>query len=201
MTCEDVRHGVARTFDRSTHVGGTNYATYLLDVPTQVTPEGLEKPVYAGPGDTRHQPDFDRAVSCTGAHVTFRLRDPEPDFPHVVALPEFAPRKVAADKANKAGDKADDKAGHGVLSSGPYRLEKPWVVGAGGTFVRNEHWDPAPTRFARPTRIASRSRRGWASPPSSSGCSTSRTTTPMPCRGSPRRPPCATSPAPTSRPG
>ena len=68
ITCEDVRHGVARTFDRSTHIGGTNYATYLLDVPTKVTPEGLEKPVYAGPADTSHQRDFDRAVSCKGAH-------------------------------------------------------------------------------------------------------------------------------------
>ncbi len=114
ITCEDVRHGVARTFDRSTHVGGTNYATYLLDIPTQVTAEGLEKPVYAGPSDTSHQRDFDRAVSCRGRTITFRLRDPEPDFPHVVALPEFAPRKVAADKAgkrDKAADKADDKRG------------------------------------------------------------------------------------------
>src|SRR6476469_4448200 len=49
ITCDDVRHGVARTFDRRTHVGGTNYASYLLAMPTKVTPEGLEKPVYAGP--------------------------------------------------------------------------------------------------------------------------------------------------------
>ncbi|WP_404388366.1 ABC transporter substrate-binding protein [Humibacillus xanthopallidus] len=156
ITCEDVRHGVARTFDRATHVGGTNYATYLLDVPTQVTPEGLEKPVYAGPADTRHQPDFDRAVSCKGRTITFRLREPEPDFPHVVALPEFAPRKVTADEAGeKAGDASGDKPGHVVLSSGPYRLEKPWVVGTGGTFVRNEHWDPGtdPIRKAYPDRI------------------------------------------------
>jgi peptide/nickel transport system substrate-binding protein len=148
ITCEDLRHGVARTFDRRTHIGGTNYATYLLDVPTTVTPEGLDKPVYAGPSDRSHQADFDRAVSCKGGTITFRLRAPEPDFGHIVALPEFAPRKASADTA-------DDKAGHVVLSSGPYRLEKPWVVGQGGTFVRNEHWDARtdPIRQALPDRI------------------------------------------------
>ena len=41
------------------------------------------------------------------------------------------------------------------MSSGPYRLEQPWVVGKGGTFVRNEHWDPRtdPIREAYPDRI------------------------------------------------
>jgi peptide/nickel transport system substrate-binding protein len=148
ITCEDVRHGVARTFDRTTHIGGTNYASYLLDMPTKVTPEGLEKPVYAGPSDKAHQRDFDRAVSCKGRTVTFLLREPEPDFAHIVALPEFAPRKASVDTA-------DDRAGHVVMSSGPYRLEKPWVVGKGGTFVRNEHWDPRtdPIREALPDRI------------------------------------------------
>jgi peptide/nickel transport system substrate-binding protein len=148
ITCDDVRHGVARTFDRRTHVGGTNYASYLLDMPTRVTAEGLEKPVYAGPSDTAHQADFDRAVSCKGRTVTFRLRDAEPDFPHIVALPEFAPRKASADTKT-------DKASYAVMSSGPYRLEAPWVVGKGGTFVRNEHWDPRtdPIRQAYPDEI------------------------------------------------
>ncbi|MEW1953832.1 ABC transporter substrate-binding protein [Terrabacter sp. NPDC080008] len=149
ITCEDVRHGVARTFDRRTHVNGTNYASYLLAMPTAVTPEGVEKPVYAGPGDTAHQADFDRAVSCSGRTVTFRLRDPEPDFPHIVALPEFAPHKASADPKN------DDKASYAVLSSGPYRLQGAWKVGQGGTFVRNEHWDRRtdPIRQAYPDTI------------------------------------------------
>jgi peptide/nickel transport system substrate-binding protein len=143
-----VRHGVARTFDRRTHVGGTNYASYLLDMPTRVTAEGLEKPVYAGPPDRAHQADFDRAVSCKGRTVTFKLRDAEPDFPHIVALPEFAPRKASSDTKT-------DKASYAVMSSGPYRLKAPWVVGKGGTFVRNEHWDPRsdPIRRAYPDEI------------------------------------------------
>ena len=148
ITCEDVRHGVARTFDRRTHVGGTNYASYLLDMPTRVTPEGLEKPVYAGPGDKKHQGDFDKAVSCKGRTVTFRLRDSEPDFAHIVAMPEFAPRKASSDTK-------DDKASYAVMSSGPYRLKAPWVVGKGGTFVRNPYWDPRsdPIRQAYPDEI------------------------------------------------
>lgn len=148
ITCEDVRHGVARTFDRRTHVNGTNYASYLLDIPTAVTPEGVEKPVYAGPGDAAHQADFDRAVSCAGRTVSFRLRDPEPDFPHIVALPEFAPRKTSADTKT-------DKASYAVMSSGPYRLQGAWVAGQGGTFVRNEHWDRStdPIRQAYPDTI------------------------------------------------
>ncbi len=148
ITCEDVRHGVARTFDRRTHVGGTNYASYLLDMPTKVTAEGLEKPVYTGPGDKKHQSDFDKAVSCKGRTVTFRLRDSEPDFAHIVAMPEFAPRKASSDTKS-------DKASLAVMSSGPYTLKEPWTVGKGGTFVRNKYWDPRtdPIRQAYPDEI------------------------------------------------
>lgn len=148
VTCEDIRHGVARTFDRTTHIAGTNYATFLLDIPTKVTSEGLEKPVYAGPGDKRNKPLLDKAVRCSGQTITFRLRLPELDFPHVVALPEFAPRKPAADTKKAA-------ATWTVASTGPYRLEGAWVVGKGGTFVRNEKWVPAsdPVRKALPDRI------------------------------------------------
>ncbi|MDV3221402.1 ABC transporter substrate-binding protein [Intrasporangium sp.] len=135
VTCEDVRHGVARTFDRKTHVGGTNYATFLLDVPTKVTSEGLEKPTYSGPADKKNAKSFLKAVQCKDRRITFHLRAPERDFPHIVALPEFAPRKAAAD--SKTG-----KASHAVFSTGPYQLDRPWQPGKGGTFVRNKHWDP-----------------------------------------------------------
>lgn len=148
VTCEDVRHGVARTFERTTHIAGTNYASFLLDIPTQVTAEGLEKPVYGGPTDKRNQAAFNKAVVCTGQTITFNLRTPEPDFPHLVALPEFAPRKASSDTK-------EAKAGFAVNSTGPYRLEAKWTPGKGGTFVRNEKWDPAtdPIRKAYPDRI------------------------------------------------
>ena len=148
VTCEDVRHGVARTFDRTTHIAGTNYASFLLDIPTEVTAEGLEKPVYAGPSDQRHQAAFNQAVQCSGSTITFKLRIAEPDFPHVVALPEFAPRKAASDTK-------EAKATYAVASTGPYKLEGAWQPGHGGTFVRNANWDPStdPIRQALPDRI------------------------------------------------
>lgn len=148
VTCEEIRHGIARTFDRTTHIAGTNYASFLLDVPTKVTAEGVEKPVYAGPGDTTNEKAFDQAVACQGRQITFHLRAPERDFPHVVALPEFAPRKESADTK-------DAKVTFTVMSTGPYKLAGPWVVGKGGTFVRNENWDPAsdPVRQAHPDEI------------------------------------------------
>jgi peptide/nickel transport system substrate-binding protein len=146
VTCEDVRHGVARTFDRTTHIAGTNYATFLLDVPTKVTSEGLEKPVYTGPADKKNAKSFLKAVVCKDRQITFNLRAPERDFAHIVALPEFAPRKAAADtKEAKAA----------VFSTGPYRLDGSWDPRKGGSLVRNEHWQPEsdPVRKAYPDRI------------------------------------------------
>jgi len=151
VTCQDIRHGVARTFDRTTHVAGTNYATFLLNVPTRVTAEGLEKPVYAGPDDKKNESHLLKAVVCKGRTITFNLRTPERDFPHIVALPEFAPRKAAADTTDTKATKALESA----LSTGPYRLKGPWQDGKGGTFVRNEHWRPEtdPVRKAYPDSI------------------------------------------------
>ncbi|MGN6753601.1 MAG: ABC transporter substrate-binding protein [Intrasporangium sp.] len=148
VTCDDVRHGVARTFDRTTHIAGTNYASFLLDVPTQVTAEGLEKPVYTGPKDTRNAAAFTKAVECKGQQITFHLREPEPDFPYIVSLAEFAPRKASMDSD-------DTRQGHAVMSTGPYRLSGTWDSAKGGTFVRNERWAPAsdPVRKAYPDRI------------------------------------------------
>jgi peptide/nickel transport system substrate-binding protein len=158
VTCQDVRHGVARTFDRTTHIAGTNYASFLLDVPTKVTSEGLEKPAYAGPSDKKNAKSFLKAVVCKDRRLTFHLRAPERDFPHIVALPEFAPRKAAADTREAAATKAaatKAKASLAVFSTGPYKLDGVWEPGKGGTFVRNEHWDPDtdPVRQAHPDKI------------------------------------------------
>ncbi|ADU49117.1 ABC transporter substrate-binding protein [Intrasporangium calvum] len=156
VTCADLRHGVARTFDRSTHVGGTNYASFLLDVPTKVTPEGLEKPAYSGPSDTKNEKAFLKAVVCTGRTITFHLRTAERDFPHLVALPEFAPRRAESKGTEPKGTQSNElQASLDVVSTGPYRLDGDWVPGKGGTFVRNEHWDPAtdPIRKAYPDKI------------------------------------------------
>lgn len=147
VTCADVRRGIAHTFDQAGHASGTNYASFLLDLPTGVTTGGMDTPVYAGPSDTAHQAAFDAAVSCSGPTITFRLRTPELEFPRIVALPEFAPRRAATDAASGPAAPMD--------STGPYRLGAPWQPGRGGTLVRNEQWDPAsdPVRRAQPDVI------------------------------------------------
>ncbi len=147
VTCADVRRGIAHTFDPAGHTSGTNYASFLLDLPTAVTAGGMDRPVYAGPSDTAHQAAFDAAVACSGPTITFRLRTPELDFPRIVALPEFAPRQAAAGAVPAPAAL--------MASTGPYRLASPWQPGRGGTLVRNEQWDPAsdPVRRAYPDVI------------------------------------------------
>ncbi len=153
VTCEDVRRGVARTFEAEGDVRGTNYATFLLDVPTRVTATGLEEPVYTGPADAAGRAAFERAVACSGRTITFHLRTPEPDFPRIVALPEFAP-SPAPDSATGAAT-GSALGPDRVMSTGPYRFSGAWTPGSGGTLVRNEGWDPAsdPIRAAHPDTV------------------------------------------------
>ena len=70
-----------------------------------------------------------------------RLRRPEPDFPRLLALPEFAPRKEAG-----------GGAGTEPMSDGPYRLD---TSSQAVTLVRNEAWDARtdPIRQALPDRV------------------------------------------------
>ena len=36
-----------------------------------------------------------------------------------------------------------DKSNYQIFSNGPYKLEGTWSPNSGGTFVRNDQWDPA----------------------------------------------------------
>lgn len=148
VTCEDVKHGVARTFATDVVTGGSTDALAVLAIPR--TPEG--RSTYLGPYATAPEAatgaaSFDQAVSCADRTITFLLAEPTSDFNEMVTLPAFAPVK-----------KESDPGGGGlplVLSSGPYRLEGSWNVETGGLLVRNTHWDPEsdPVRTARPDRI------------------------------------------------
>ena len=73
---------------------GLNYPLALLAVPRK--PDGTS--VYTGPSDTTGQAAFDKAVSCSGRTVTFRLTTPMADFNQAVTLPVFAPVKKSEDK-------------------------------------------------------------------------------------------------------
>jgi peptide/nickel transport system substrate-binding protein len=143
ITCADVSYGVSRSFAKPFATEGLTYPLAYLDIPRR--PDGTS--TYAGPWQGSGQAAYDRAVSCKGSTVTFRLSAPMVDFDQVVALPVFAPVK----KANDRGDKDP----YAVFSSGPYQLKGGWDPSAGGTFVRNPHWDRAsdPIRKAGPESV------------------------------------------------
>ena len=146
VTCEDVRYGVSRSFAEPFATEGLNYPQAYLDIPRKA--DGTS--TYAGPfgGSSKAaQAAFDKAVSCDGQKITFRLTTPVPDFDKIVAVPAFAPVKQGEDKG-KDGQYA-------VFSTGPYQLKGTWDPSSGGTFVRNPHWDKAsdPIRKALPDSI------------------------------------------------
>ncbi len=145
ITCEDVRYGVSRSFAEPFASEGLNYPLAYLDVPRKADGSSTYGGPFAKSGDG--QTAFDKAVSCDGSTITFRLSTPMADFNQVVALPVFAPVKEARDRG------ADGT--YAVFSSGPYQLDGAWDPSTGGTFVRNPMWDKAtdPIRRAQPESV------------------------------------------------
>jgi len=143
VTCPDVKYGISRTFATGQITGGPTYALALLDVPRNADGSST----YAGPYRKTGQPEFDKAVSCSGRTITFRLATPMPDFNQVLGLPAFGP--VRSDKDHGVA------SGTQIFSNGPYMLRGPWVPSRGATFVRNPSWSSAtdPIRGAHPGRI------------------------------------------------
>ncbi|KRE54935.1 ABC transporter substrate-binding protein [Phycicoccus sp. Soil748] len=143
VTCADVSYGVSRSFGKPFATEGLNYPLAYLDIPRKA--DGTS--TYTGPWQGAGQASYDKAVSCKGSTVTFRLSTPMVDFNQVVALSVFAPVKKANDRGSKDP--------YAVFSSGPYQLKGGWDPSAGGTFVRNPHWQRAsdPIRKAGPDSV------------------------------------------------
>lgn len=145
VTCEDVRYGVSRSFAEPNASEGLNYPTAYLDIPRKA--DGAS--IYEGPAtsDSKARAAYDRAVSCDGSTVVFRLSTSMTTFNQVVASPAFAPVKKDQDEG--------ESAPYAVFSNGPYRLDGAWDASSGGTFVRNPQWDKAndPVRKALPGSI------------------------------------------------
>lgn len=140
ITCEDVQHGVARSFDED--VTSSGYALAHLDIPRRA--DGSSR--YEGPSGSKKL--LEQGVECTDdSTVVFHLAEPVGNFDEVVSLPEFAPYKAA-----KGGR---DRGTHRAFSSGPYVLEDGWTESTGGTWVRNAEWDASsdPLRRPGPTSI------------------------------------------------
>ncbi|MBE3076189.1 MAG: ABC transporter substrate-binding protein [Actinobacteria bacterium] len=143
VTCADVKYGISRTFATTEITGGSTQALAFLDVPRNA--DGSSN--YAGPYLKTGQAGFDKAVTCSGRTLKFKLATPVPDFNQVVALPAFGPVRADRDRGAKAATE--------IFSDGPYMLKGAWQSGKGATFVRNPHWDAATDRIrkARPAEI------------------------------------------------
>ncbi|MEN3122110.1 MULTISPECIES: ABC transporter substrate-binding protein [Janibacter] len=145
ITCQDVRYGVARSFDAK--ISSSGYALNYLDIPKK--PDGTSTyrgPIAAGGTSARSKELIQDAVECKDARtVVFHLAEPVGNFDEVVSLPEFAPYKRSR----------EGKGGYDAFSSGPYELEDGWTPSSGGTWVRNREWDRAsdPLRRVGPATI------------------------------------------------
>jgi len=143
VTCADVKYGVSRSYATTQITGGLTYALDFLDVAYNTDGSST----YVGPYDKTGQEAFDKAVTCSGQTITFKLARAVPDFNQVVALSAFAP--VRSDKDRGARSVTE------IFSDGPYMLRGAWQVGKGGTFVRNPQWHPGtdPIRKAHPAEL------------------------------------------------
>jgi peptide/nickel transport system substrate-binding protein len=148
VTCDDVAYGISRTFATKVVAGGPTDALAVLAIPRRMDGSSTYPGPYAtGDAAKKAQAAFDKAVTCKGSTITFRLSAPLSDFNELVSQPAFGPVKKSADRA---GD-----GGYEIFSAGPYMLEGAWAAGEGGTFVRNPHWNRGtdPVRRAHLDRI------------------------------------------------
>lgn len=131
VTCEDYKYGISRTFAVDVITGGPNYAIQFLDIPKN--DDGSSQ--YAGPYDGTGQDLYDQAVSCDGSTITFQLGQSVMDFNSTLTMTAFGAYREDKDQG--------DASNYQIFSNGPYKLEGTWSPNQGGTFVRNDQWDPA----------------------------------------------------------
>lgn len=143
VTCEDFKYGISRTFAVDVITGGPNYAIQYLDIPKN--DDGSS--AYKGPYDGTGQDAYDKAVTCDGKTITFKMAKPAGDFNMAITMTAFGAFREDKDQG--------ENSNYAIFSNGPYKLEGTWTANAGGTFVRNESWDEStdPFRKAYPDKI------------------------------------------------
>jgi peptide/nickel transport system substrate-binding protein len=141
VTCDDVKYGVSRTFANNVINQGPTYAVAYLDIPANpVTdkndPNSAFLSAYYGPYNGTGQDLFDKAVTCNGKTITFKLNGPHADFNYTVTL-GFGAVPKAADTGETYG-----QPGNLPWSDGPYMVES-YTTGNGGemVLVRNPKWN------------------------------------------------------------
>ena len=144
ITCADVAYGISRTFATDVINQGPTYQIQYLDIPTNK--DGTSQ--YPGPykATPAQQALYDKAVSCSGNTITFKLNQPVADWNYALTLGMF-PVQKAKDTGETFGDPKN------YQSSGPYMIQQ-YTTGNGGKMilVRNPNWDQAsdPVRKAYP---------------------------------------------------
>jgi peptide/nickel transport system substrate-binding protein len=141
IRAQDVKYGIARSFDPTVITGGPRQIVDALDDPTNR---------YPGPFDREEgDPTLDAVQTPDDRTIVFKLRRAMPDFPYILALPSSSPVPKAADTV---GDYEKDP-----VSSGPYVITSVDPQ-TGIVLDRNPQWDPATdeVRRALPDRVVVR---------------------------------------------
>ncbi len=146
ITCADVAYGVSRTFATDVINQGPTYQIQYLDIPTKADGNSQYPGPYKATAD--QQAMYDKAVTCAGNTITFKLNQPVADFNFATTLGMF-PVPKAKDTGETYGDPAN------YVSSGPYQIDS-YTTGNGGkmVLVRNPNWNAAsdPIRKAYPDK-------------------------------------------------
>jgi peptide/nickel transport system substrate-binding protein len=137
ITCADVAYGVSRPFAQDVITDGPQYLVQALDIPKNA--DGSSK--YAGPYKKTGQALFDKAVSCKGNTITFKLNRSFADFNYALTYPAGAPVK----KSKDTGDKYDLRP----FASGPYKIAS-YKIGDELNLVRNSAWKKSSDSFRTP---------------------------------------------------
>ncbi|CAN2186151.1 DdpA ABC-type dipeptide transport system, periplasmic component [Candidatus Nanopelagicaceae bacterium] len=127
VTCADVAYGVSRPFAADVITDGPQYLVQALDIP--LDKDGTS--AYKGPYKKTGQALFDKAVSCSGNTITFKLNRSFADFNYALTYPAGAPVKASKD----TGDKYDLRP----FANGPYKIAS-YKIGDQMELVRNDKW-------------------------------------------------------------
>jgi len=137
ITCADVAYGVSRPFAADVITDGPQYLVQALDIPKDKDGSSA----YKGPYKKDGQALFDKAVTCSGNTITFKLNRSFADFNYALTYPAGAPVK----KSKDTGDKYDLRP----FASGPYKIKK-YKIGDEMVLVRNSKWNRSSDSFRTP---------------------------------------------------
>jgi len=145
ITCEDLKYSASRSFANDVLTDGPTYFVTSLDIPT--LEDGSS--AYKGPYKKTGQALFDKAVSCSGNTITYKLKNSFADFNYFMSYPAASPVKAKKD----SGDKYD----LAPMSSGPYKIAS-YKIGDQLELVRNPNWSKAsdPIRTPYPDNVVVR---------------------------------------------